>query len=72
MKGLFSTLHLEIESTGERIPITCIGRANLEYRISEALNMKGVRIVGIESDKKMSTDFQAFLDQAGATCKVEE
>jgi hypothetical protein len=71
LTGLFPTLHLRT-SNGIDIPISCIGPANLRYRIEEAQAMEGVEIVGVSSDGKMNTDFQAFLDQTGATVEVRE
>jgi hypothetical protein len=69
--GLFTTLHLRT-STGVDVPITCIGPANLRYRIEEAQAMEGVEIKGVSSDGKLNTDFQRFLEDTGATIEVPE
>ena len=71
MAGLFTTLHLRT-SNGVDIPITCIGPANLRYRIEEAQGVDGVEIVGVSSDGRLNTDFQAFLEQTEATVEVQE
>jgi hypothetical protein len=39
LTGLFTTLHLRTRS-GVDVPITCIGPANLRYRIEEAQEWK--------------------------------
>ncbi len=69
---VFTTLHLRTLTTRVDIPITCIGLDNLRFRIEEAQASGSVEIVGVSVDGKMTTDFQAFLDQSGATVEVKE
>ena len=66
MAGIFTTLHLEIERTGEQIPITCIGQENLIFRINEAAAIPGVRIAGVTSDSPLNEAVQTLVDD-GAT-----
>lgn len=67
MAGIFTTLHLEIERTGEQIPITCIGQENLIFRINEAAAIPGVRIAGVTSDGALNEAVQTLVDDHGAT-----
>jgi hypothetical protein len=69
---VFSTLHLRTLTTKVDIPMSCIGLDNLRFRIEEAQSVDGIEIVGVSVDGQMTTDFQKFLDQSGATVELPE
>lgn len=67
MAGIFSTLKVEIERTGEIIPITCVGQENLMFRINEVAAIPGVRIAGVDSDNSLNGAMQQVVNESGAT-----